>query len=281
MYRSLRNFLGGLKRASQGLWQNNFDKAVKINPNLFKYQIGESAGHKAIFCYQIGTGSIKVLFMAGIHGNEVGTVKLSHQLINHLFKQQQNFKDFSFFIVPCLNPDGYELALKNPNYKNGGRIGRFNANKVDLNRNFDTPSFEKSAEWCFGKNYAERSEVYCGEMGGSEPEIKALTSLIQKENIKILFTFHNVGQDVMGSKDKLAQKLSKIYSEAASFREVHHKSWQELGQTGTAAEWCNLNNISYIEVEGSNRWGSDWKRQKPAIEASLKELSSQLQTSQA
>ena len=34
-------------------------------------------------------------------------------------------------------------------------------------------------------------------------------------------------------------------------------------------EWCDLNNIAYIEIEGSTRWGSDWKKQKETPNKSI------------
>jgi len=48
--------------------------------------------------------------------------------------------------------------------------------------------------------------------------------------------------------------------------------WEKIGQTGTAKDWCDDWGISFVEVEGSTRYGSDWKIQKPAIEAVLKYL---------
>ena len=35
--------------------------------------------------------------------------------------------------------------------------------------------------------------------------------------------------------------------------------------SGDALIWSKENNIHYIAVEGSNRWGSDWNKQKKAL----------------
>ncbi|MFH1308408.1 MAG: M14 family metallopeptidase, partial [Patescibacteria group bacterium] len=196
----------------------------------------------------------------------MGTVKLAYSLINWLNGKEELKKTFTFYIIPCLNKEGYSQALNNPDYFNGGKIGRFNDNNVDLNRNFPTPSFKKESIYSFGKNYGEKELVYCGEYGGSEPEIKALINFIKNKNIKVAYFFHNAGKDVMGNKDYLSQKLVKLYSKKAGFRFVSDEEWQKMGQTGTAKEWCEINNVAYIEIEGSNRWGNDWKIQKKAIE---------------
>ena len=79
--------------------------------------------------------------------------------------------------------------------------------------------------------------------------------------------FHNAGRDVMGNKSELSQRLVQIYSQNTGFRIVNDQEWAEMKQTGTALEWCELHDIAYLEVEGSTRWGSDWKIQKKALEA--------------
>jgi hypothetical protein len=90
--------------------------------------------------------------------------------------------------------------------------------------------------------------------------------------VKVAYFFHNAGRDVMGNKNELSQNLVKLYSEKTGFRFIPDEEWQKMDQTGTAKEWCEINNIAYIEVESSTRWGSDWKVQKDAIIATLQEI---------
>ncbi|MDO9399182.1 MAG: M14 family zinc carboxypeptidase [bacterium] len=266
MKKILKQF-GYIKRGILGFFQNNFDKLQNLSKKFGSFEIGKSIKEKPIQCFKIGNGPCKLLCVSGIHGNEIGTVKLAHCFLNWAHNNIDQFKNYTLFVVPCLNPDGYYLACKNPDYFNGGKIGRFNVNNVDLNRNFDTPSFTQKSIWSFGKNYKENVEVFCGNYGNSEPEIKALTELIKDKKIQIVFMFHNAGNDVMGNKNKLSQRLTKIYSEKTGFKYVSDEDWKELKQTGTAKEWCDLHDIAYVEVEGTTRWGSDWKKQKKAIKS--------------
>ncbi|MFA6436263.1 MAG: M14 family zinc carboxypeptidase [Candidatus Gracilibacteria bacterium] len=261
--------LGYLKRGLLGFFQNNFIKTPSIPKEIKSFTIGNSVQGQPILCFQIGNGPRKFLYTAGIHGNEIGTVKLMHHFINWAHKNHALLSNFTLFIIPCINPDGYHLARRHPDYFKGGLMGRFNANQVDLNRNFDTPDFKQKSEWSFGKDYAEKVDVYCGEYGGSEPEVKALTEFIKNKKIQTLFMFHNAGRDVMGNSLPQAQKLAKQYAEKTGFQFIKEGHWKKLQQTGTAAEWCDLNHVAYIEIEGYLRWGSDWKKQKEAIKASL------------
>lgn len=261
----IKNQLGNTKRGINGFIKNYIEQIPPTPKDILKLKIGQSLSGRPINCYRIGRGKIKLLFVSGIHGNEVGTVKLAHYLINLAYQNKAKLEEFSLFVIPCLNLDGYVLALKNPDYFRGGRIGRFNSNNVDLNRNFDTPSFQSESIWSFGKNYKENIRVFCGEKGNSEPEILALTNFIINNQIKVFYSFHSAGRDVMGNRNELAQKITKIYCQKTGFRYIDDDEWKRLKQTGTPKEWCELNNIAYIEIEGSNRWGSDWKREKEAI----------------
>lgn len=269
MIRKIKKQLGHVKRGIQGFVQDKTEKAPLIPSSLQSCSIGESVKKQKIECYKVGDGAIKILYVSCIHGNEVGTANLAHHLLNWADNHLNQLAKHSLYVIPCLNPDGFEQARKNPDYFKGGKIGRFNTNNVDLNRNFDVPSFKRKSIWSFGKNYAENVEVFCGDRGNSEPEIKALTKLIKDKGIRILFMFHNAGNDVMGNGNELSQMLTKIYSKTAGFRHISDEDWAVLKQTGTAKEWCDLHNIAYIEVEGSTRWGSDWKRQKKAIIATI------------
>lgn len=269
MYR-VKKYLGIFKRAIIGIFHDIFEKYAAIPKNCTIFTVGKSTENRPIQCIKIGNGLHKILYTAGIHGNEVGTIKLMHNFINWAYVNSLAFQETTLFIIPCLNPDGLELARKNPDYFGGGKIGRFNDRNVDLNRNFDTPGFQKKSKWSFGKNYSEASEVYCGEYGNSEPEIDAITKFIKKENIKIWFMFHNAGREAMGNLNQISQELTHLYAKKTKFRYVDNEEWGKMKQSGTAKEWCDINKIAYVEIEGSTRWGSDWNIQKKALEETLR-----------
>lgn len=247
------------------------EKLEPIRADLKPLEIGRTVNGEKIPCYQIGSGQIKLLISGSIHGNEVGTVKLIHRLINWF--PEEKYQNLTVYFIPCLNLDGRKEALKNPDFWGGGGIGRFNANKVDLNRNFDTPTFRPKAEWTHGKNYQEKTEVYAGPNGNSEPETQALTKFIKDQDIKVVFSFHNAGADIVGNPVSPAIEIAKSFSKAAGYRYISPEEWLEFGQKGSSYEWCTQNNVAILEIEGSSRWGSDWPRQKEAIKQSFDYLS--------
>ena len=150
----MRRIIGTVLRGLVGIWQN-FEPVPTI---LFQAEkLGETTQGQSINFYSIGIGSRKVLFVGGTHGNEVGTVKLVHHFLTWLHGNADAAKSLTIYAIPCLNPDGYALAQRHPDYFNGGRIGRFNGRNVDLNRNYPTKNFQSSSDWNLGKSYQERT----------------------------------------------------------------------------------------------------------------------------
>jgi hypothetical protein len=290
-----------LKEGILHFWQDIKEPRKAPPGGIQKFCFGESAQKRPTYCYKVGHGGRKILFVSAIHGNEIGTIKLARFLLDHLKCNEKNFEKLSCFVVPCLNVDGFKKAKGILGYPTGRR-GRLNAHEVDLNRNFPTLNFRSRCYVLPKKNslgtfkycqeislngpeadvlilpkYNGGKEIplktkFCGDFGGSEPETRALLDLIEKENISVVFSFHNLGRDVMGGKDSLSKELVKIYAEKTGYSIMNDDEWRKIGQAGTAKDWCDDRNISFVEIEGSTRYGSDWKIQKPALEAVLEKL---------
>lgn len=272
MIRLTRKKLGTLLRGARGYFRNRMETVPPVPGDLSAEVIGTSVGGRGMLSYHIGNGPRVIAFCGAIHGNEVGTPKLIRSLIAYLNAKKEWHADFTFLCIPVLNPDGYAMALARPDYSNGGRIGRFNANGVDLNRNFPTRSFASTSVWSHGKGYTETTQVSCGATPGSEPENVALRSFLMRENVSLLWMFHSVASEIMAGHDAPTEALAGVFARVTGFRHATHAEWQTLHQTGTAKEWCEENGIMYLESEASERWGSDWNRQKPGIVAVLHAL---------
>lgn len=92
------------------------------------------------------------------------------------------------WIVPVVNPDGYQYTWSNDRYWRKSRRGR---EGVDLNRNF-------SVGWGGpGSSANERAETYRGASAFSEPESSALRDLVKREHIALHLDFHTYSQLVL------------------------------------------------------------------------------------
>ena len=90
--------------------------------------LGYSEQEKPIYLVEVGLGKTKLLMWSQMHGNESTTTKATIDFINFLSSDNSLAEalkvEFTFAIIPILNPDGAELYT------------RANANDIDLNRDF-------------------------------------------------------------------------------------------------------------------------------------------------
>lgn len=100
-----------------------------VEPILNKYSIevvGQSVLGKPIYQHLVGSGKTRVFMWSQMHGNESTTTKAVFDFINLLHSDEkigiELQKEFTFCILPMVNPDGAEVYT------------RENANKIDLNR---------------------------------------------------------------------------------------------------------------------------------------------------
>ena len=106
-------------------FKNRYLNVSSLNKvyNLFSVKIiGYSVNKIPIKVISIGNGNIKILIWSQMHGNETTSTKALIDFIYFLNNNTYLNSCFTFKIIPILNPDGAE------NYS------RFNANKIDLNR---------------------------------------------------------------------------------------------------------------------------------------------------
>ncbi|PIC50817.1 hypothetical protein B9Z55_001571 [Caenorhabditis nigoni] len=148
-----------------------------------------------------------------IHAREWASSHTALYFINQLVSgygedpQITNYVDtLDFYIVPCLNPDGYEYTRSSP--IPSVRLWRKNRSPevcrpslwggekccqgVDLNRNFRFHWAER------GSSYEPCSNIYHGEEVFSEPETKAIRNFLatpdMKDRLDAFVTLHSYAQ---------------------------------------------------------------------------------------
>jgi len=134
-----------------------------------------------------------LLYTGSIHAREWIGHELALKFIEYVVENQTidplleaSLKQGTLYMVPCLNPDGYEYSRehfsfwrKNRRKNSDGSIG------VDLNRNFSVG---------FHKNSNPKSNVYGGEFPFSEAETQAIKKFVDNHpNITIALDYHSQG----------------------------------------------------------------------------------------
>ena len=243
--------------------------------------IGYSVEGRAIETYTYGTGSTTLLFVGGVHGGyEWNSTVLAYEFIDNLENGSLLVpENISIVIIPTLNPDGLFAVVqkegrftvaeipKNNAHQTGA--GRFNANNVDLNRNFDC-KWSPTSTW-------RGKVVSAGTSAFSEPEAQTLQNLVTEKNPAAVIFWHSQANAVYASEceagilaDTLA--LMNTYALAANYTPI--SVFDAYPITGDAEGWLASIGIPAITVELETRTESEWERNKKAIEAVLKNYTS-------
>lgn len=135
-----------------------------------------------------------ILIIGTVHGDE----PQGEFLINEYLKENSDFKG-NFLFIPALNPDGLKLNI------------RTNANGIDINRNFPTKNWEKSARQ--DKN-GDINRYFGGESPNSEVETQFVVNVIEKYKPSLIITLHTPFKVVNfdGPAREIADKIGSIFN---------------------------------------------------------------------
>ncbi|MFA6552443.1 MAG: M14 family metallopeptidase [Candidatus Paceibacterota bacterium] len=237
--------------------------------------IGQSVEGRGIDAYTYGNGQTNLLFVGGIHGGyEWNTVLLAYQFIDYL-NTNPNFipSNIKVTVIPSANPDGvFKVTGKvgrftEDDVSTSTKIlaeGRFNANKVDLNRNFPC-NWKPTSTWQNKTVSAGREEFY-------EPEAQAISDFVlnNKNKISAVVFWHSQSNGVYASKCNdgiLPGTLSIMdaYSKASGYPAV--KSFDAYAISGAADDWLASINIPAVSVELKTHTTVEWEQNLAGIKA--------------
>lgn len=163
--------------------------------------IGQSLCGRNLVALRRGSGRPRVLIAAGFHGTEYLTVLAALRFA------RECTCGGSVAIVPCVNPDGTEIAING--FQTAGvyaalaalicddhRRWQANARGVDINHNFPACWEQvKQRELDMGI-----SSPSCTRFGGyrpeSEPETRALTGLCREADFDRVLALHSQGREI-------------------------------------------------------------------------------------
>jgi len=243
-------------------------------PSPIVTTIGTSVNGRAIEAYTFGQGSKHVLFVGGIHGGyEWNSVLLAYQVIDHLKANPDVTAGLTVTVIPSANPDGvFSVVGKEGPFSPKDAAtdaltlasGRFNANKVDLNRNFDC-KWQATSTW-------QSKTVSAGTAAFSEPEAQAIRDFVVASRPSAVVFWHSQANAVYASECTAGilpetLKVMSTYAEASKYPAV--ESFDAYPVTGDAEGWLASIGIPAITVELANHTSVEWEKNLAGIKAVL------------
>ena len=203
--------------------------------------MGRSVQGRDLSVASIGDGSkIAVVVVGSIQGDQPGTRDLVSALADHLGRNTQLVSEgVAFYLVPSLDPDG--IASNS----------RYNANGVDLNRNWDT------TDWRSDAAVPESPKGKPGAGGArplSEPETQALRDFLfqlqpRVSSLRVVIvhssTRRSQGEVYPGGDSSMG--LTRVYASAAGY-DLQTAGWAEYPPTGELVTWCEQKGLLALDV---------------------------------
>ncbi|XP_055913183.1 carboxypeptidase B [Eupeodes corollae] len=193
VYNIGRSYEGRLIKAIQIDWHKRYHHRRHHRHSKLPLTMTDGSGNT-----NVSVPKKNVVFIeAGTHAREWMTIAVALKCIQQLTEKHNRHRKIleklRFFIIPLVNPDGYEYTY------NKNRMWRKNRRPhsilqsigTDCNRNFDF-------HWENGSTKASRS-TYKGEKPFSEPETCALRNIMEKlqPHLLLFFSLHSYGQAIM------------------------------------------------------------------------------------
>lgn len=199
---------------------------------------------REVEAFRIGEGNRTVIFTAAHHGNEsITSLLLWRFLADYCQKTEQNqtlygfscrglFRKTTLYAIPLVNPDGAELARRNPAWK-------ANANGVDLNLNY--PARWEQAKAIKAKAPGPRD--YPGREPLDQPETIALAEFTRRIRPDTVAAWHTQGGEIYGAEDAFGHLLAresgyKLCQPPTESRNAGYRDWfeQEFGRPAYTIE---------------------------------------------
>ena len=153
-----------------------------LNPQKISWEYYRTTKNKNPLIFaQFGSSSKNcILFLGGVHGDELPSVYLMFKLAYYVKENPALFKDNCIIIAPLVNPDGFFSAIPS----------RTNSNSVDINRNFPTQDWSDKAirQW-MSKGKQER--YFPGNKPASEQETLFQMALIKRYRPQKILSVHS------------------------------------------------------------------------------------------
>lgn len=243
--------------------------------------IGQSVEGRSIEVYSFGNGTTKLLFVGGIHGGyEWNSVTLAYEFIDYFSDNPMLIpENVTVAIIPNLNPDAVHAVTGVDGRFDPSEVitdegmlaaARFNANDIDLNRNFDC-KWQPESSW-------RGQAVSAGTNAFSEPEAAALRDFVATYDPESVVFWHSQANTVYASECENGVipetlEIMDTYADAAGYNT--QATFDAYTVTGDAEGWLASIGIPAITVELSSHESVDWTQNVRGVSALLTYYSSE------
>lgn len=234
-------------------WEGNAAGLPLVQDKIVQTStIGTSVQGRSITTTRVGGGPIAVAFVGDTHGAPEATTAALIQTAITYFQAHPDAVPAgeTAYFISTLNPDG--LA--------GGT--RFNADGIDLNRNFATANWNSTAH--------EPSGLVSGAGGlhpFSEPETRAMREFLLTHHIVASIFYHLPWGGLYAEPHSVAfaQQLGQ-----ASGYSVHVPGDTPYPLTGTAHAWADAHGEFSALLELRSAAGIEWQANYQAMRAAMR-----------
>jgi predicted deacylase len=211
--------------------------------------IGHSVQGRPLEVWRFGRGPNQYLVIAGIHGGyELVTIELADELINYFSRKPDAVPtDATLYILRSMNPDGEALP--------DSKLGRANANGVDLNRSFPVewqPDWDRDGCW-------DLMLLSAGEYPGSEPEAIAVMAFLLEHKITAVVSYHAAAPGFYPAGDPPdpdSVALSEYLSVASGY--PYPAYYTGCYMTGSLVDWALTTGAAAVDVELATHWETEF-----------------------
>lgn len=154
---------------------------IKLGEMPWEYYRTTKNKHPLMFVTFGNSAGNCILFLGGVHGDELPTVYFMFKLAQYVKDNPVLFKDKCIVIAPLVNPDGFLSTSPT----------RINANGVDINRNFPTRDWQTSAIRLWIQKTKKNKRYYPGARPSSEQETQFQLALIKKFKPQKILSAHS------------------------------------------------------------------------------------------
>ncbi len=234
---------------------------------------GKSLSSKPIDALTLGCGRKDLLFVGAHHGSEAISAALLMQFADEIcravyagetrfgLRVRELLESRRLVILPTVNPDGMEIALKGvcPSEPFGKRLvalnkgsldfsrWQANARGVDINHNYDHGfAAYKKLEACAG--IRPGSTRFSGEYPESEPETLAVARLVEslRPRLGVILSFHTQGEVIYYHDSPLTRQGALFLSRLSGYKA---EGASGLAAYGGLTDWANDLGIPAFTLE--------------------------------